>query len=190
LVYLDKPGFFHHSPANRIANWPALNVAWLVITADPLFYELRKRAGGTVTNVIIGVILIYLCASTAFFYIGSLTSNRGSSGVASTSVSFTTGTSETNPGQTGFSLSSSFNWGLSSPEFYVSSAWQTWNQHSGSWYAFQGYADVQSNGTNTNNIGTAFQSSPGVNIKIGQSATDGQQKFWCISGSCPPRPPP
>ncbi len=52
-----------------------------------------KRAGGTVTNVIIGVILIYLCASTVFFYIGGLASNHGSSGVASTSVTSTTATS-------------------------------------------------------------------------------------------------
>jgi hypothetical protein len=99
---------------------------------------------------------------------------------------------ETDAGQVGLSLSSSFKWQLTSQEFYVSSSWQDWNQHSASWYGFHGYAvvTVAPGTSNPNNIGTAFLSStPGIYAQIGQSATDGSSNFWCISGTCPPMPP-
>lgn len=93
---------------------------------------------------------------------------------------------ETDPGNGGESLTA-LSFQVTSPEFYVSSSWHNWNQHSGSWYGFHAYADASVAGgyTNTNNIGTALLSSPGTKAQLGQSASDGTAEFWCISGSCP-----
>ncbi len=44
---------------------------------------MRKRAGGTVTNAIIGVLIIYLCASAAYFYIRGLDGGASSATTAS-----------------------------------------------------------------------------------------------------------
>ncbi len=55
---------------------------------------MRKRAGGTVVNVIIGVFLIYLCVSAAYFYIRSL--DRGASTTTSGAVMTSAASNTTN----------------------------------------------------------------------------------------------
>ncbi len=54
---------------------------------------MRKRVGGTVTNAIIGVLIIYLAVSAAYFYIRGLESGPGPNGGASTTSSVTMATS-------------------------------------------------------------------------------------------------
>ncbi len=94
---------------------------------------------------------------------------------------------ETDKGQVGLTLSTSFVWQIEYPQFFVGGAWQDWNVHTSMYDALYAYADVQPalGTTNPNNIGVALMSTPGVYVQIGQSASGGQSNFWCVSGTCP-----
>lgn len=92
---------------------------------------------------------------------------------------------ETTASQTGVTLSSSFGWEITYPEFLVSGSWQGWNISGGTYKELSVNATVQPYTINYNNIGIAFMSTPGVYIQIGQSASNQQTNTWCISGTCP-----
>ncbi len=96
---------------------------------------------------------------------------------------------ETDPSQSGLFIYSGFDWQVTRPNFLVGGSWQTWNLGGSSYKELGVYAMVDPV-PNTNNLGVAFMSTPGVNVQVGQSATNNQEQEWCISGNCPLAPSP
>jgi hypothetical protein len=94
---------------------------------------------------------------------------------------------ETDAYQTGVYFSSQFTWQMQSPQFLVSSAWQTWNVVGANYKELIVYAVYKPMGT-PNSVGELPMSTPGVNVAVGSHYNDRQQMAWCISGSCPLRP--
>jgi hypothetical protein len=90
---------------------------------------------------------------------------------------------ETDYQQSGINFGSTFQWTINTPEFYVGGVWQNWNWGPSNYKYLSGYAVVNSN-LNRNNLGVTFLSSPGVDVQVGQSASDGQEHDWCVVGHC------
>jgi hypothetical protein len=93
---------------------------------------------------------------------------------------------ETNKGQTGVTLTSSYVWEITYPQFLVSGTWQNWNIQGSNWKELGVYATYSPyGGSNSNNFAVSFMSTPGVYVKTGTSVSDGTENTWCITGSCP-----
>jgi hypothetical protein len=94
---------------------------------------------------------------------------------------------ETDYQQVGLTFSSSFLWYAKTPKFLVSGAWQNWNLGNSTWHALDMYAVYQP-AKSGNTLGVQPLSSPGVEVYVGTSVSDGSDLYWCVYGNCPKTP--